>query len=69
MEAQATESHDLAPHLGGSDSVETDRSLLRSAHAGEVPDGLDRGPTGPVARRMRAGGLTAFLADLSVANL
>ena len=69
LEAQASESRPMAPHLGGVNSVEgsqNDRYL--DGPSGGVPE-QDRGPTGPAARRLRAGGMIAFLADLSVAKL
>jgi hypothetical protein len=66
LEAYANEFQLLAPHLGGTDSVEGVQRLAWPP--GGIPE-PDRGPTGPAAQRLCSAGLIAFLADLSVAIL
>ncbi|MFT5200483.1 MAG: hypothetical protein ACI87O_003163 [Planctomycetota bacterium] len=66
LEAHAKEFQLLAPHLGGTDSVEGVQRLAWPP--GGIPE-PDRGPTGPAAQRLCSAGLIAFLADLSVAIL
>ncbi|MDF1837418.1 MAG: hypothetical protein P1V35_06105, partial [Planctomycetota bacterium] len=68
LQAHANEVQLLAPHLGGLDAEYVGVWSLDLT----LGNGLlkpNRGPTGPAAAKLCRGGLIAFLADLSVANL